>query len=349
MVDPPIVSSALPGIGGRIKARPEDFRVDEIPAYEADGEPDRHLLLTLEKRGLNTAQAIDEVARQIGVGRRDIGNAGLKDRDAITRQWISIPVQGRDGLARFEHDAITLGEPRAHSGKLRRGHLHGNRFEIVVRELDVGTDEALKRAELKRAALQRRGGFDNVYGPQRFGYEGKNLEKGLRIITRGQRPRPGDLMLSAAQSAMFNLYTLLRRERGIDRRVLLGDMLKKTETGGMFTSEDVATDQARLDAGEVVVTGPMFGGRMRGPAAGSPAEALEDEVLAATGITREMLTGLGRKVPGTRRELQIQPRDVHVAPAPAAPDADLGPGLRLTFTLPPGSYATVYLAELMNG
>lgn len=347
MVGPPIVSAALPGVGGRFKARPEDFVVEEIPAYEADGEPDRHALLRLDKRSLTTSQALDEVARQLGVGVRDIGCAGLKDKDAVTSQRISVPVAALEHLERFDHPAITLGEPALHSSKLRRGHSKGNRFVVVLRDLDVELDEAMSRARLKHEALQGRGGMDNVYGSQRFGHEGRNLEKGLSIIKRGKRPRPGDLILSAAQSALFNLWVLLRRERGLERKVLFGDMLKKTDTGGMFTCADEAADQTRLDAGELVVTGPMFGGRMRGPTLDSPAEQLEDEVLARVGVTREMLQELGRKVPGTRREAQIQPAEFALDRAEAVDD--LGPGLRMSFSLPPGSYATVLLAELMCG
>lgn len=364
-LDPPIVTADLPGIGGRIKARPEDFVVEELPAYEADGTPDRHLMLTLTKRELNTADALREVARQLEVDVRDLGSAGLKDREAITTQTISVPVEGGERLADFEHPNITLGEPRPHSGKLRRGHLHGNRFTLVVRDLAVDPQEAAARVQAKLAVLEARHGFDNVYGPQRFGFEGRNLDKGMAIIEQGRRVRPGDLMLSAAQSGMFNLWVLMRRAAGLDRTLIAGDMVKKTDTGGMFTADDPATEQPRLDAGEIVITGPMFGGRMRGPRAGSESEAFEDEVLARAGLTRAQLSKLGRKAPGTRRELQISAKNVTVAPAPAVDatreGADSGagadptehagglsPGLQVSFELPPGSYATVLLAELMR-
>lgn len=336
---PPRGCAELPDIGGIIRARLEDFDVEELPAYEPDG-GEGHVLVWLRKRGLSSEEAVREVSRQLRIARGDIGVAGLKDRDAVTRQQISVPARAAANVARFTHPQIELSEPRPHSHKLRRGHLRGNRFVIIVRELAIPIDEAERRVRAKLDCIAR-AGLRNVYGVQRFGKDGRNIEVGLAALAgRNRRARSkGDLSVSAGQSALFNLYLATRAERGLLSTVLRGDILEKRETGGMFECSDPAIDQARLDAGELVVTGPMFGGKMRAPTAGTPAAELEAEVLAVAGLDAPRIAKLGRHVPGTRRRLAIWPTEVAVAVA--ADDA-----LELRFCLPAGSYATVLLREL---
>jgi len=346
LLDPPLQTADLPGIGGRIRLCPEDFAVREIPAYAPDGRPGAHLLLTLRKRGLGTEDAIVELSRQTGIPRPEIGLAGLKDKDAVTEQWISVPFAAGPRLAEFAHPAITLGPASPHGNKLRRGHLHGNYFTIVVRDLAVSGEEAARRVAAKRARLAELGGLANLYGSQRLGDSGSNLRRGLEALARGARRGRADFLLSAGQSALFNLYLLERRRRGLMRTVLAGDILKKTATGGLFTCSEPETDQARLDAGELGITGPMFGSKMRAPAPGTAADALERAILELAGISSAALKALGNKVEGTRRPLQLPLLDLELALAPAS-DA-LPPGLSLQFSLPAGSYATVLLQELQG-
>jgi tRNA pseudouridine13 synthase len=202
----------------------------------------------------------------------------------------------------------------------------------------------LRRAQAKLERIER-DGLRNYYGVQRFGKDGRNLDPGLAALA-GKGPRRGkaDLVVSAGQSALFNLYLAERAERGLLDRVLLGDILQKRETGGMFECSDPIEDQRRLDAGELVITGPMFGSKMRQPSPGTPSDALEIEILTLAGLTRAKLAKLGRKVPGTRRQLLIHPEQVGVSEA--ADVEGLGPGLELRFVLPPGSYATILVREL---
>ena len=358
-VSPPLQTAALPGTGGRLRASVEDFQVLEIPAYAPDDRADAHLMFTLRKRGMTTDSALGELARQLDIARRDIGLAGLKDRHAVTEQWVTVPAACGPALAGFTHPAITLGPARGHGNKLRRGHLRGNRFVIVIRELAVELAEARRRVAAKLHALAEQGGLENLYGPQRFGHGGRNAARGLAQLSSpraAKRRIKADLITSAGQSALFNLYVLARRERGLMRTVLLGDILKKTATGGMFESSDPVVDQRRLDEGELEITGPIYGSKTRSPAPETPARALEDEILRRCEITRENLTRLGRKVPGTRRAivLRMTPEDVAVAAAePSAvagdesPTAATTPGIRLGFMLPAGSYATQLLREIM--
>lgn len=349
---PPRGTDDLPDIGGVIRARPEDFEVEEIPAYDSDGLPG-HLLLSLRKRSMTTEEAVRELARQLRIPRGEIGVAGLKDRDALTTQRVSVPDQARSALQEFSHPAIQLmigpGEPEPHSHKLRRGHLRGNRFRLLLRELPIDPSEAEARAKVKLDRLTTVG-LRNYYGVQRFGKDARNLKPGIAALKgRGPRRGKGDLVVSAGQSALFNAYLAERAQRGLLSRVLLGDILQKRETGGMFECADPAIDQARLDAGEVVLTGPMFGSKTRRPREGTPADALELEILALAGLDLAKLAKLGRRVPGTRRQLLIRPEQVGAAISPANPDdgyAEQGPALELRFVLPPGSYATVLIREL---
>jgi tRNA pseudouridine13 synthase len=346
LLAPPLQTADLAGIGGRIRMCPEDFVVREIPAYAPDGRVGAHLLLALTKRGIGSEDAILEVSRQTGIPRPEIGLAGLKDNIAVTEQWISVPFAAGPALAEFSHPAITLGQAHPHGNKLRRGHLHGNRFILVVRELAVPGEQAAARVAAKRARLAELGGLDNLYGQQRLGEHGGNLRRGLAALDAGRRRGRADFLLSAGQSALFNLYLLERRARGQLRTVLRGDILKKGVTGGIFECRDPEVDQARLDSGELGITGPMYGSKMRAPSPGTPSGDLEQEILARAGISQKSLSALGNKLEGTRRPLQLPLPDLEAEPV--GPLNELPPGLRLGFALPAGSYATVLLQELQG-
>src|SRR5688572_22725682 len=132
---------------GRIKTAPEDFVVDEIPAYEPSGQGP-HLYLHVKKKGRTTDDVVRAIARALDVPQREIGFAGMKDKVAVTTQWMSIPAKEND--AAFEERARALAIARGsapnpaldgvevlavtrHQNKLKPGHLRGNRFAIVVR------------------------------------------------------------------------------------------------------------------------------------------------------------------------------------------------------------------------
>jgi tRNA pseudouridine13 synthase len=324
---------------------PETFVVEEIPAYEPAGEGE-HTYLWIEKRGLTTMDAVRKLARLLGADARDAGYAGLKDRNAVTRQWVSVPrVEPERALQLAEPDLRVLAA-RRHGNKLRTGHLRGNRFEVVVTV--AAGDEGQLSARLAALAA---GGVPNRYGEQRFGAAGANAAAGLAIL-RGERRerdhRLRKLLLSAAQADVFNRALDLRAAApGGLRAVRAGDVLQKVASGGLFVSEDVETDQRRVDAGELCVTGPLPGGREKEPPPGTPARTWEDEALAAAGATREEFASAGRDLPGARRPLLVTLTlgDPAVQPDPAA----AGPGevaLRLRFTLPAGSYATVVVSAL---
>ncbi len=333
----PLTTADLPGIGGRIKTQPEDFEVEEIPAYQPSGQGD-FLYLWVEKRGLGAEYFVRQVARRLGIAPGEIGTAGLKDRHAITRQMVSVPVAAEPRLGQLDGDGIRVLRVGRHGNKLKPGHLHGNRFRILLRGAEAGAAERLPPL-LERL---RRDGLANFYGPQRFGRDGETVQLGLDLL-RGTRagvrsPFLRKLALSAAQSALFNHCLACRLADGLHRRVLPGDVLAKWPFGGLFVAEDPQREQARLDAREVVPAGPIFGRKMFHSA--GEAARREALVLADAGLSPEAFHGFGKLCSGTRRHNLVYVEDLAAAEEPE--------GVRLTFALPAGSYATVLLREITH-
>jgi tRNA pseudouridine13 synthase len=169
----------IPGIGGRIKTRPEDFLVDEIPLYDPSGEGE-HIYLYVEKRNLAAMELIGLIARHFGVRRDAIGYAGLKDKQAITRQVISVHAPGKsaEDFPSIKHENIAVLWSDQHTNKLRRGHLKGNRFSIRVREVSP-TGVLVAKKVLDRL---EKSGVPNRFGEQRFGFLGNNHLVGAALI-----------------------------------------------------------------------------------------------------------------------------------------------------------------------
>jgi tRNA pseudouridine13 synthase len=341
----PFVTAELPGSGGTVRATPEDFRVDEVPAYLPSG-AGAHLYLHVEKRGRTTRDAVRTLAQALGVPERDAGFAGMKDKDAVTTQWLSFPV-ARDpdpaALAAVAGGGLRVLAASRHGNKLRTGHLRGNRFSILVRGGDPG------RARAAAAAVAERG-LPNFFGPQRFGSEGRNADLGRALVVGGPAAATPEvrrvardrfmrrLMLSAYQASLFNRWLSERLRDGLFAAALRGDVMKKLDTGGLFTCEDPAADGPRVLAFEVSPTGPMYGHKLR--TAAEEALAREERVLAEEGIGLDAFARGGGEAEGTRRAARLPVR------ATVTDEAD---GYRADFELPKGSYATVLLRELMKG
>lgn len=320
-----------PGTGGTLRREPQDFRVEEVPAYPFSGEGP-HLYLHVEKTGHTTAHVVRELCTQLGVRDRDVGVAGLKDRHAVTTQWLSVPAKHESRLGQFTLDGVRILETTRHGNKLGMGHLRGNRF--VVRVRDTAGQAPAAEATLRTLVG---GGVPNYFGPQRFGLGGLNAEEGLRVL-RGESalrdPRVRRFLTSSVQSAVFNAALSLRLERGIFAAVLAGDMAKKHATGGVFLVEDAAAESVRAAAGEISATGTLFGRKARPLTL--DAGALEAEALAAFGLTP---AAFGSRL-GDRRFTRVFPEDAGIE---ATED-----GFVAAFTLPKGSFATSVLREIMK-
>jgi tRNA pseudouridine13 synthase len=224
---------------------------------------------------------------------------------------------------------------RRHSNKIKAGHLLGNRFRIVV--LGPGP-QAIPRAQSIIKALRERG-LPNFYGPQRFGKYGDNAERGQEILVTQRGPRKRwlrRLLLRAYQSALFNTWLVRRIECGWFETLLVGDVAKKLDTGGLFEVEDAQAERLRFERDEITYTGPIYGSRMWW-ADGEPGE-LERKVLEQAGVTEEMLHRA--HLSGSRRRARVLLDDLEVGPHPD--------GLLFTFSLPKGAYATTLLREVMK-
>ena len=334
----PTITPDLPGIGGQLKAEPSHFVVEEVPVYEASGEG-THLFVSLTREGWTTRRVAEALAGVYDLPVQAIGFAGLKDRHARCTQTFSLP-----GLTPEDSQRIGPALPfqvnwaRQHTNKLKVGHLLGNRFRITVVDLAVPQEEALARAQAVAAAIAQRG-VPNFFGPQRFGIDGANVEKGRKALL-GQGPR-GDrwlhrLMISAYQSHLFNRYLAQRIELGLFEQLLAGDVCKKADTGGMFEVHDVAAEQPRYARGEITFTGPIYGKKMW--AAQGPAAELEARILAEAELTEDELRRV--HTDGTRRPARLW--------LPTIELASCDDGLQVDFVLPKGAYATVVLREFMK-
>ncbi len=332
--DLPLISSDLAGTGGKIRQELEDFQVFERPAYPFSGEGE-HLFIWLEKRGNTTKFIMDAFRDQLNIKQKDIGVAGLKDRHAVTRQWISIPKKFEPRLSALKLEGLEILETTYHGNKLGVGHLRGNTFKLRIRD---AAPDSLERA---RAIVERLNtfGVPNYFGPQRFGNTGRNAERGLELVKDGRMRGPESIplkrfLIGSLQSLLFNHYVRLRFERGVLDAMLEGDVAKKHETGGMFTVADANLESVRAKNLEISATGPLYGKKVM-PALGVSKE-LEDEVLAAFDLTWE---GFKNRT-GSRRITRVKLENLTLSPA--------DDGFWIAFDLPKGSFATVVLREIMK-
>ena len=182
--DLPYLTANLPGIGGQLKAAPEDFVVEEIPAYEPSGEG-QHLFLWIEKRDLPHDLLLRRLSKLLEISPNDIGVAGIKDRRAVTRQYVSVPSTCASRVAELNSDELHVLRAVLHGNKLRTGHVRGNRFTVVVRKPH---QDARDRATAI-ASILLQSGFPNYYGEQRFGHDGETLALGLDLLAGRKAPR----------------------------------------------------------------------------------------------------------------------------------------------------------------
>ncbi len=325
-----------PEARGVIRQQPEDFRVDEILGFEPDGDGE-HWMVHIQKRNSNTAWVGKQLARLAGVPPRDTSYAGLKDRHAVTTQWFSVWLPGKEApdWQQINSEDIKLLAATPHSKKLRRGALQGNRFQLIVRQLK-GDREALEH-RLQQIAKE---GVPNYFGDQRFGHDYDNLTQASRLF-RGELTRLSKhlrgLYLSAARSQLFNQLLAARINGGSWNRALLGEQMMLQGSHSLFAVDEVDADlQQRVAQLDCHPTGAMWGrGRV---SSRQQVAALENEVLAPFEEWRDGLEWKGLKQ--DRRPLRVKVADLSW-------EFD-DESLQLAFTLQAGSYATMVLRELLR-
>jgi len=333
--EPAVMQPELGAIAALIGPAPEDFVVDEIPLYPQSGAGE-HVYVRVEKRGYTTPAMVRAVTRAAGVDERDVGYAGLKDKHAVTRQWLSLPNKARPPGEWQLPEGISVVEHTRHSNKLRTGHLLGNRFRITLVTDDASAlDRAAPTAELLKTK-----GLYNYFGGQRFGRGGDGLRQALVWLREGAKlhglPRfLTKLYPSVIQAEVFNRYFSARRAIGLDR-LILGEVVRLNNAGAMFSVEDTEREGPRLSSGDVHLTGPIFGPKARPTSA--EAAALESLLIEELGLDAEAREKLARVAPGTRRDLIAPISDLELRWAAVG-------RLEVEFSLPSGSYATEVIRQ----
>jgi len=337
MTDIPALPLAYgaPVLNALMRSVPEDFQVDELPAFEASGEGE-HLLLDIRKRGANTVAVARQLAQWAGVPEMGVSYAGQKDRHAVTTQRFSVHLPRRvaPDLALLESDEVHVLASTWHNRKLQRGALAGNRFTLVLREV---RGERTAIGERLQAIASR--GLPNWFGEQRFGRDGGNVPAALAMFA-GRRVRKDQrsMFLSAARSALFNRVLAARVEQGSWDGALDGEVWMLDGSRSVFGPEPMSEALAeRLARFDIHPSGPLWGAgelRATGTALELEQAALADEQALALRAGLEQ-AGLKQE----RRALRLRPALMRHAWL----QDDV---LELSFALPPGCYATAVLHEL---
>ena len=225
---------------------------------------------------------------------------------------------------------------RRHNKKLRRGQLEGNRFSIIVRDVEGNTDLLEKTVESVRTS-----GVPNYFGEQRFGRDFGNLEKCLNMFARKYKPRNRDergLLISTARSYLFNRVVSERIEKGLWSEIIPGDVMNLDGSQSVFVPDHINDElRQRLSSGDVHITGPLFG--VGESMVSDQAMKLEQEIFTQNPEYTEGLEKL--KVKATRRSMRLIPKEMHFEWLDTKT-------LRLEFSLPAGAYATSVLRELVD-
>ena len=319
-----------------LKASAEDFQVDEVLDIPLAGEGE-HLWLWVEKRGLNTEEAARRIARAAGVPLRMISYAGLKDRQALTRQWFSLHLPGRadPDLSGAESASLAIRKSARHKRKLQRGAHSANGFTLRLTQLNADRD-ALQQRLQQIAAL----GVPNYYGLQRFGHDGGNLVEARQFAERKALPEQRNLrsrLLSAARSYLFNRALAERVAAGTWNQALPGDLLAFTDSRSFFMAGEAECDDPRLAILDLHPTGPLWGAGAS--PAGGAAQALEQSLALGESGLVEWLAEAGMAHERRILRLPIGGLTWHY------PEPDI---LQLEFVLPAGCFATVLVRELVD-
>ncbi len=326
-----------PLASGMLRATPEDFIVTEVLTIPLTGSGE-HVWLKVRKRGWNTDRVAQLLARAADVPRRDVSYAGLKDRHAVTTQWFSVQLPGREAPAWTEilPPGIEILESVRHGRKLQTGALAGNSFDIVLRECSGDKDGLARRAQ--EISIH---GVPNYFGEQRFGHNGANVERAQAMFagkfsTRDRHLR--DIYLSAARAFLFNQVLAQRVRQANWNQGLEGEAFVLHGSHSFFAADSMdGTLAARLKSGDIHTSGPLWG-RGEPPTRGK-ARAMEEEIAALHCDMAQGLDAAGLRQ--ERRALRLLPEELALQWLDAST-------LRVAFRLPAGCYATTLLRELVD-
>jgi tRNA pseudouridine13 synthase len=335
------------------KQTARDFVVEEIPLYEFSGEGE-HLVLHIRKKNLTTWEMIDKICVHLGIKAKEVGYAGLKDKNAMTKQYISINKQYEEQMESFEHPDIKILSRAYHNNKIRTGHLKGNRFFIRLKKVNPTNAKKISLA-LKHL---KKFGMPNFFGYQRFGKDGDNYILGEKVA-RGQvkerNPKVKKLLINSYQSHLFNLWLSRRLEMStlvesfsVDElepmlnlsrhtlesmkeqphpfKMIIGDVMEHYPHGRLFNYEGDKEDITRFSERGISVTGLLCGKKAW--------QAKDEARLIEKDYDEKIMAD------GTRRYAWIFPEDIE------GEYKEQDAWFELHFSLPKGSYATVLIEEI---
>ncbi|WP_153447596.1 tRNA pseudouridine(13) synthase TruD [Vibrio algicola] len=321
----------------KVKAQASDFQVREDLGFDFSGHGN-HLMVRIRKQGENTSYVVNELAKACGVPSSNVGWAGLKDRHAVTEQWLSVQGAKAEGfdITQFEadHPSVKILATAYHNKKLRPGDLIGNQFVIRLAQVSDINDVCQRLEKVKL------NGVPNYYGAQRFGREGNNLEEARRwgrdnVRTRNQNKR--SLYLSTARSWIFNQVVSHRIESQCFSQLLNGDIVMNSQGNHQLVDQNnMAELQAQLDNETVQLTAPLAGDNALPTQ--DDAEALERPFLDAEQDLMALICG--NRMRHDRRPVALFAQNLTWTH-----DDD---SVTLSFSLPAGCFATSILRELIN-
>lgn len=321
-------------INGNIRTIPEDFIVEEELGFSVSGEGE-HVFLQIRKRGRNTEDVARMLARYSGVARKSVSYAGLKDRNAVTSQFFSVHLPGKQAPDwQLADSALEFLLISRHQKKLKRGALSHNNFCLRIRQLTGNRDEIEQRLQLIKQQ-----GVPNYFTAQRFGHNANNLFYAEQVLLQGKRVKDRfkrNIYFSAARSWLFNLVLAERIRRDNWNKAITGDSMMLNGSRSCFTVETVDEEiRNRVNEFDINPTAPLCG---RGDTmVAAKAAEIEKAILSdwqgwVTGLEKARMTV-------ARRAMRVSVIDLSWS---WLEDDQL----QLKFSLPPGSYATAVLREL---
>lgn len=321
---------------GKLKQLPEHFIVKEVLGFSFTGKGE-HLMVKIRKTGENTKYVANELAKFCGVKSKDISWAGLKDRHAVTEQWLSVHLPKSDHLkfALFEatHPGVEILEMTRHNKKLRPGDLLGNSFQLIATEV-TDMDDVLARLEKVKIS-----GVPNYFGSQRFGHEGNNVTEARRWGRENVRTRDNtkrSFYLSAARSWIFNHIVSQRITEGYFSQPIDGDIL--LDRSDRIVNENVTSEEniQKIQSGELSISAALAGDNQLPTT--DTALALEQPNLDAEPDLMALICG--NRMRHERRSVELHPENLTWSSE--------GDTLTLNFSLTSGSFATVIVRELLQ-
>ena len=331
---------AEPSGTAEFKSRPEDFVVRETLSFEPDGEGN-HACLYIEKTNTNTEWLARQLARFAGVEAREVGYAGLKDRQAVTSQWFTVKLEGveKPDWDQLQLDGVRIIHKTWHRKKLKRGSIKHNQFIITLRNI-----QGLSAAEFEQGIEKiTQQGVPNYFGPQRFGHNYNNLHRAVRWFKREikiKKRNEKSMTLSSARSMVFN-QMLSERIRQLGWNTIAnGEVMMLDGTRSVFAVESIDTElQERYNQVDIHPTAPLWGrGKLQ-----SSADIRVLELQTAEQLSQWCPALENQGLQQERRSVRLMPKNMQVS---FNTTDNLSAELR--FNLPSGSYATAVLRELIN-